>query len=236
MELWLEWARGPVFRACLVIMLLGLARVLLLNTLSVAAIIRRAKKNDRKVPYKVILKATLRWMLPARKAVERRTIFSLTSIAFHVAVIVAPIFLGAHILLWDRGLGLAWPSITNAAADVLTLIAIFTGLLLFIQRLSARDSRAISRLQDYLWPLLVVVPFASGFLAMHPDLNPFGYNGTMFVHVMSGNLILLLVPFSKLSHIALFPTTQIVSELGWFLDPQSGQNVSATLKKENEPI
>lgn len=236
MELWLEWARGPVFRACLIIMLLGLARVLLLNTLSVAAIIRRARKNDRKVPYRVILKATLKWMLPAKKAVERRAIFSLTSIAFHVAIIVTPIFLGAHILLWDRGLGLSWPSITNAAADILTLIAIITGLLLFIQRLAARDSRAISRLQDYLWPLLVVVPFVSGFLAMHPGINPFGYNGTLFVHVMSGNLILLFIPFSKLSHIALFPTTQIVSELGWFLDPQSGQNVSATLEKENEPI
>ena len=236
MELWLEWARGPVFRACLIIMLLGLVRVLLLNTLSVASIIRRAKKNDRKVPYKVILKATLKWMLPAKKAFERRAIFSLTSIAFHVAIIVTPIFLGAHILLWDRGLGFSWPSITNAAADILTLGAIITGLLLFIQRLSARDSRAISRLQDYLWPLLVVVPFVSGFLAMHPDLNPFGHNGTMFVHVMSGNLILLFIPFSKLSHIALFPTTQIISELGWFLDPQSGQNVSATLEKEDEPI
>lgn len=236
MELWLEWARGPVFRACLIIMLLGLVRVLVLNTLSVASIIRRARQNERKVPYKAILKATLKWMFPAKKAVERRAIFSLTSIAFHVAIIVTPIFLGAHILLWDSGLGLSWPAITNAAADVLTLVAIFTGLLLFIQRLAARDSRAISRLQDYLWPLLVVVPFASGFLAMHPGLNPFGYNGTMFVHVMSGNLILLFIPFSKLSHIALFPTTQIVSELGWFLDPRSGENVSAALEKENEPI
>jgi len=236
MELWLEWARGPVFRACLIIMLLGLIRVLALNTLSVVSIIRRARQNDRKVPYQAILKATLKWMLPAKKAVERRAIFSLTSIAFHVAIIVTPIFLGAHIMLWDRGLGLSWPSITNAAADVLTLVAIVTGLLLFIQRLAARDSRAISRLQDYLWPLLIVVPFASGFLAMHPELNPFGYNGTMFVHVMSGNLILLFIPFSKLSHIALFPTTQIVSELGWFLDPRSGENVSAALEKENEPI
>ena len=129
MELWLEWARGPVFRACLIIMLLGLVRVLLLNTLSVASIIRRAKQNGRQVPYKVILKSTLKWMFPAKKAVERRAVFSLTSIAFHVAIIVTPIFLGAHILLWDRGLGLAWPSITNAAADVLTLIAIITALL-----------------------------------------------------------------------------------------------------------
>jgi hypothetical protein len=71
---------------------------------------------------------------------------------------------------------------------------------------------------------------------MHPSINPFGYYGTMVVHVMSGNLIFLLIPFSKMSHMALFPATQLVSELGWHLLPGAGQQVAVALGKENDPL
>jgi len=101
---------------------------------------------------------------------------------------------------------------------------------------SARASRALSRTQDYLLPLIIGVAFVSGYLAMHPAVNPFSYNATMFVHVMVGNLIFILIPFSKLSHIALFPVTQLVSEMGWHLVPESGARVALALGKEGEPI
>ena len=236
MDAWLEWARGPLFRASLVIMLLGLFRVVFLNTLSLVTLIAKARRNQREVRYRAVLVATLKWMLPFKKAVERRWFFSLTSLVFHVAIIVTPLFLGAHILLWDRGLGLSWPAIGNPAADFLTLLAIGTGLALFVERVGARAARAISRPQDYFWPLLITIPFVSGYLAMHPAINPFGYQATMLVHVLSGDLILILIPFSKLSHIGLFPAAQLVSELGWFLEPESGQRVMTALNKEEEPI
>ena len=59
---------------------------------------------------------------------------------------------------------------------------------------------------------------------------------TMFVHVMSANLIFVLIPFSKMSHLALFPATQLVSELGWHLQPGAGQQVALALGKENDPL
>jgi nitrate reductase gamma subunit len=171
-----------------------------------------------------------------KKGFEVRAVFSFTSMLFHVCIIVTPIFLGAHIMLWQRGLGISWPAIGSSLADYLTLIGIAAGIALFADRLFARASRALSRPQDFLLPVLLVVPLASGYLAMHPGINPFGYDGTMFVHVMSGNLIFLLVPFSKMSHMALFPGTQLVSDLGWHLPPGAGQQVALALGKENEPI
>ena len=236
MEQWLEWARGPVFRACLAIMLLGLVRVVALNTVSVVSLIYRSKKNSRTVAWRQVFNASLQWLFPIKKGAEIRAVFSFTSMLFHVAIIITPIFLGAHIMLWDRGLGLSWPALSNSVADYLTLIAIVTGIALFVDRVSSGASRAISRAQDYLLPLLIVVPFIAGYLATHPGINPFGYNGTMFVHVMSGNLIFLLIPFTKMSHMVLFPGTQLVSELGWHLQPGAGQQVALALGKENEPI
>ena len=83
---------------------------------------------------------------------------------------------------------------------------------------------------------LIIVPLASGYLAMHPSLNPFDYTLTMFGHVMSANLLILTIPFTKISHVALFLGTQLISELGWHLVPGAGQKVAVTLGKENEPI
>jgi len=236
MEQWLEWARGPIFRACFVIMLLGLARAVVLNTVSIASLIYASKKNQREVPWGPVLTATLQWIFPVKKGFESRAVFSFTSMLFHVCIIVTPIFLGAHILLWERGLGISWPALGNLAADYLALLAIITGVALLAQRVGAGASRAISRPQDYFLPLLLIVPFVSGYLAMHPNLNPFGYNGTMFVHVMGGNLIFLLIPFTKMSHVALFPGTQLISEMGWHLKPGAGEQVAIALGKENESI
>jgi nitrate reductase gamma subunit len=233
---WLEWARGPVFRACFVVMLLGLARALVLNTVSISSLVYRSRKNGREVPWGTVLKATLQWVFPVKKGFEARAVFSATSMLFHVCIIITPIFLGAHILLWKRGLGISWPAIGNVAADYLTLLAIVTGVALLVQRVGARASRAISRPQDYFLPLLIIVPFASGYLAMHPHLNPFGYDGTMLVHVMSANLIFLLIPFTKMSHVVLFPGTQLISEMGWHLRPGAGQQVAVALGKENKAI
>jgi nitrate reductase gamma subunit len=236
MEPWLEWARGPAFRACFAILVLGLARAVALSIASLVSLIRRSRKNGRVVAWRAILFDSMQWALPLKKGLEQRAVFSLTSMLFHVAAIVTPVFLGAHILLWERGLGVSWPAIGNSVADLLTWIAICTGIALCVQRVASRASRALSRVQDYLLPVLILVPFVTGYLAMHPSMNPFGYNGTMFVHVMSANTIFLIAPFSKLSHMVLFLSTQAISEIGWHLAPGAGERVAAMLGKQDEPI
>jgi nitrate reductase gamma subunit len=217
-------------------MLLGLGRVIALNLWQIISYIRTAKKNKRKVPFGTVARMTLQWIFPITKGVEQRAIYSIVSMLFHVCIIITPILLGAHVLLWERGIGFGWPTISNLVADYLTLGAIVTGVVLLVQRAGSKASRALSRPQDYLLPLLIIIPFASGYLAMHPMINPFEYSATMFVHVMSGNLILLLMPFTKISHVVLFPATQLISELGWYLAPGAGEKVAAALGKENEPI
>jgi len=71
---------------------------------------------------------------------------------------------------------------------------------------------------------------------MHPSINPFSHLATFFVHVMSANLVFILIPITKLSHIALIPTVQLVSEVAWHWPSDSGSNVGVDLGKEGEPI
>jgi nitrate reductase gamma subunit len=139
-------------------------------------------------------------------------------------------------LLWKRGIGIGWPALPQQLADYLTLLGIVGAVVLVTERVFGSGSRALSRPQDYALPVLVLATFISGYLAANPRSNPFTYDSTILVHALGGDLVLVFLPFSKLSHALLFPLTQLAGEIGWYLVPGSGERVAATLKKENEPI
>ncbi len=233
MDLWLHWARGPLFRAALLFMLLGLARQLGLTLWEAARTYRRA--GDRAIPFRQVARTTRRWLLPAGHLRERWP-YSVTTFAFHVAVVLVPVFLAGHIALWKEGVGIAWPALPNGVATMLTLVAILAAFAVVVQRAGSRATRSLSRFQDYALPLFVAVGFASGFFVMHPAWNPFPADATMLTHVLVGDALLVLTPLTKLSHMILLPFTQLVSELAWHFPPDAGSRVGMTLGKENEPI
>lgn len=233
MEQWLEFARGPLFRFAFIVMLLGLIRQVILTALGIARVIREA--GDPVVPYGKVALTTLKWLFPF-KNLNNRLMYSLLSVTFHLGIIITPVLLLPHIALWKKGIGLSWPAIHHMAADALTLIAIAAGIGLIIGRVGNRNARHLSRFQDYFLPPLIIIPFITGYLAMHPAINPFPYAGTMLIHVLSGDLIFLLIPFTKLSHCVLLPATQLVSEVGWHFPANSGEAVAHALHKETEPV
>ncbi len=233
MESWIEWARGPIFIFALSFMVLGLVRHVSLTIWEVARAMYRA--GDKSLPYRQVCIATLKWLFPVDK-LKNEFLFSVTSMLFHVAILIVPIFLAGHIVLWTRALGVWWPAVPNQLADLLTILAIVTAVALVIQRATARATRTLSRFQDYAIPLVIAVPFASGFMVMHPAANPFSYEAMLLVHVMSANLVLVLIPLTKLSHVALIPTVQLVSEVAWHWPPDAGSKLAVTLGKENESI
>ena len=233
MEQWLEWARGPAFRFAFVLMVLGLLRHIVMTAVGVIEALSRA--GDKTIPYKVVFMTTLQWLLPLKK-LGNRISYSVTSVAFHIGLILTPVFLLPHVELWKRGLGISWPSLPHVAADILTLMTIAAAVGLLIGRLGNQESRRISRAQDIILPAAIAAPLVTGFLAMHPAWNPIGYNATMFLHVMSANLIFVSIPFTKLGHIVILPATQLVSEVAWHFPAESGDDVAIALKKENVPI
>jgi nitrate reductase gamma subunit len=234
MDQWLEWARGPLFRFALAVMLLGLFRLVAINVIGLVSLTRRAR--DKQIPTSTVLRDTTRWLFPFNRVPKHQLFFTAVSVVFHVCIIVVPIFLGAHIVLWERGFGVSWVALDQSWADVLTVVAIITAVILFARRVSTPLTRSLSRAQDYILPLLIANCFVTGFLAMHPAWNPFSYDPTMLVHVLSSNLLMITIPFSKLSHMILFPITQLVSEMGWHLAPTGGHEVALALGKEAEPV
>lgn len=224
---------GPLFWTALAFMLFGLLRHLGLTLWEGARAYRRA--GDKDIPTRTVLVSTLKWLVPVDR-MANRWLYSLTTFVFHLGVILVPLFLAGHIELVRESVGVAWPAFPNPVATALTLALLATAVAVTVLRVGARDSRALSRFQDYALPLFIAVPFASGFLVMHPAWNPFARDPTLLVHVLSADLLIFLVPLTKLSHMILLPLTQLVSELAWHFPPDAGSRVAVTLGKENEPI
>lgn len=230
----LEFARGPLFRFAFALMVLGLVRLVALTLYG--AVRTYLQAGDKRLLWPVIWQRTLWVLFPFSRVHRTRPVYTAVSIVFHIGLIVTPIFLFAHVHLLGQATGITWFVVPPLAADVLTIVTIIAAVALFSARISSPLSRELSRAQDYLWPWLLIVPFASGFLGAHPSWCPISYQIMMLVHVLSADLIFMMIPFSKIGHCVLIPFSQLVSDLGWRFPATAGKDVAKALGKESVPI
>lgn len=222
MQDWLNLARGPLFAFCFLVMILGLARHVLLQ---VHMLTVRKGRRLRNVTWNRVLRDSMGWALPVRHLIPGTVVFSLISFLFHIGGILIPLLLADHIVLWESVLGIHLVSMDPTTADSLTLVTIVCILVLFVLRVSLSRLRAMTRSGDFVLLFLVLLPFLSGFLASHPDWNPLPWQWMMLLHVLSAETLMLSVPFTKLSHIVLYPFNRI-SVIHWQLRPGAGDRVA----------
>ena len=229
---WLAFAKGPLFRLSLMVMILGLGRLLFIALAGMVQAYRRA--GNKGLDGARIARQTAAGLIPSFRPDGSRFIYSTGSFLFHVGLIIVPLFLHGHIQLWEKGIGLSWPALPMAWADGLSLLVIVTGAGLLLGRISYLQSRSISRPQDFLLPIFILLTFMTGVLASHPHWYPFPYQSTLLVHMLSGNSLLVLVPFSKLAHVILWPFRHLATELAWRFPPEAGSRILSTLDKEDK--
>lgn len=225
MENWIDLAKGPLFTFTFLVMLLGLLRHIIVQVYSLA--IRKGRRL-RNVPWNKILLDTLSWAVPIRHMIPGTVFFSSVSFVSHIGIIIIPLFLAEHIAMWEGFLHINLPEISAGLADFLTLftsacLITLLGCRTFLQRL-----RTISRSSDYIVLVLVLFPFITGYMATHPNVNPLSWETMMLTHILSAELLFVVIPFTKLSHIVLFVFDRI-SEVHWQLRPGAGDKVAEAI-------
>ncbi len=152
------------------------------------------------------LRSLLHWIFPFAGASTRmRPFFTLISFAFHVCLLVTPLFLMGHAVLWQQSFGVRWWSLPEGVADVMTLVVIFGCLFFMIRRLVRPEVRNVSYASDFVLILLVVAPFLTGFIA-HQQWLP--YQTMITIHVVTGVVWLLAIPWTRLVHMLWFVFTR----------------------------
>jgi nitrate reductase gamma subunit len=234
MEALLEFSKGPLFRLCFGIMVLGLIRIFLLDIWGIYKAYRKA--GDKTMPWKLILSRGLEWFFPVRRIGTNRPLYSIFSVLFHIGLIIVPIFLFAHVQLWKESVGISWITLPYSWAYWLTISTIVFAIALLIGRTFNKSSSFLSRKQDYLWPILLLIPFVTGFVCAHLNVNPNAYQFFILMHVLSGDLIFILIPFTKIAHCVLMPLSQVVCTIAWKFPPETDDAVCITLNKKGAKV
>ena len=148
------------------------------------------------------LRSILAFIIPFKARLWRvRPGFTLIFFAFHVGLLVTPIFLEAHNVMLKEAFGFSLPTLSTGLADTLAWVCLVGGLFLILRRIAFPEVRIITTFYDYLLLAISVMPFITGLIARYEMGD---YQFWLTAHILSGEIWLLCLPFTKLSHVVLF--------------------------------
>jgi len=123
------------------------------------------------------------------------------SILFHVCLFAAPLLALGHSLEIYRAWGITPPSLPEPLIDTMTALVLVCGVFFLMRRLVLPRVQAISSASDYVLLACVMAPFLTGFCAYHQWFN---YQTVITLHLLAGNLMLIVLPFTKIGHMVFF--------------------------------
>jgi len=193
-----ELVRGPLVWIAFIVFIGGG----LYTTISTLLLARKEKGVFQTVSLKFSFRSLAHWLVPFSTRITRlRPFFSVVSFSFHFCLLFTPLFLMGHAVSWHESWGISWWSMPEGFADVLTLVVIFGCLFFGVRRVTAPEVRNVTSWSDWLLLILVAGPFITGFLAHH---QVFQYETMIILHIISGALWLIAIPFTRLSHMIWF--------------------------------
>ena len=143
-----------------------------------------------------------RWLLPfGTHSWRKQPFMTVIFFGFHIGAVVVPLFLLAHNVFLKEKIGLSLVTLNPAVADILTWAVVVSAVLLALRRVALPEVRILTTPYDYFILLLSVAPFVTGLLARYEAGS---YSYWLVLHILCGEALLILAPFTKLSHIVQF--------------------------------
>ena len=194
---------GPAFVASLLIFVCGMIMrlVLYFNGLD-WRLDRVGYRPNMSRGMKAGLYSIIKWLVPyGTHGWRQYPLFALGFLLLHVGAVLLPLFLIGHNVILQQNFGFSLPTLPQPLATVLTVLTLLGITMLVLRRIALPQVRILTTWHDYLVLALVFLPFLTGLLA---SLHVEDYNFWVICHILFGELLLILAPFTKLSHIALY--------------------------------
>jgi nitrate reductase gamma subunit len=152
------------------------------------------------------VRSILYWLMPfGTHSWRDNPMFTLLVFVMHIGLIFTPLFLLAHNIFMQERWGFSLWSMPEALSDTLTIALIASVILLVMRRIALPEVRIITNAYDYLLLAIAVAPFVSGLIARYAYAHSEPW---LIVHVLCGELFLIAIPLTKLSHFVLFFATR----------------------------
>lgn len=161
------------------------------------------------------------WLLKIKLSIAGVNPFmTILSTVFHVLLVIMPFFVLGHNILWDNAFGISMPSLPEPTTDTLTFIVIICCLVFLYRRLFVDRVKIITTWQDYLFLGLAAAPFVTGYFAYHQIV--LDYKIMVSLHMLSGELMLMAIPFTKFVHMIYFAIVRFTVTSEWGLGKAGG--------------
>ena len=147
-----------------------------------------------------------RWLMPfGTLGWKANPALTVATFLFHIALLLLVLFAPGHTVMWDYSFGISLWSLPENVADGLTVAAIACCIFFFLRRLQIPAVRYVTTIHDWAVLALVTIPFISGFLAKMQVGDTLLMT---LIHVLSGEAVLVAIPFTRLSHALFAPFTR----------------------------
>ena len=180
----LTWVRGPGLDIAVGIFLLGvLWRLFEIYSLG--------RKKDLSAPRHASgasgLHTVFRRSLPPPGMLKRSPVSYIGGYIFHIGLAIVVFGFAPHILLVTNLTGLSWPGLPSQFVDLAAVVT-----------MAAMRERFLSTFEDWFTWAMTFLPVLTGWMAVQHLLLP--YTTMLALHILSVELLLVVLPFTKLFH------------------------------------
>jgi nitrate reductase gamma subunit len=191
----LIWVRGPGLVLALAVFIFGVLLRLFENfSLGRKADLSPARAISPGSGWRTILSRSL----PPPGMLARSPVTYIGGYVFHIGFFVTFAFAVPHIEFLRGLLGLSWSGLPTPLLDAVAVVSILGLIAVLANRVADPVKRLLSGFGDYLAWLLTLLPLLTGYLAYHHMLIE--YTLVLALHILSVELLLVLLPFTKLFH------------------------------------
>lgn len=197
-----EIVSGPVVWIGFIVFVVGVAY----RFVSVGILAKKEKTVFPTYDMHYGLRSLLHWVVPFRSLnMKLHPVMTVVSFAFHICLLLTPLMVMGHAVMWHDALGISWWSLPPLVADVMTVVVVVGCAFFFVRRIARPEVRNVTRFADFFILIIVAAPFVTGFVA-HQQWLP--YKEIIVLHIIAGVLWLVAIPFTRLSHMLWFVFTR----------------------------
>jgi nitrate reductase gamma subunit len=152
------------------------------------------------------VRSILFWLMPfGSHGWRANPMFTVFVFVMHIGLIATPLFLLGHNLLLQERWGVSGWSMPAPLADAMTVAVLVSIAMLALRRIALPEVRIVTSAYDYLMLAIAAAPFVTGLIARYAYAQSEAW---LIVHILSGELFLVAIPLTKLSHFVLFFATR----------------------------